>query len=156
MAKKVILILPILLCGALFGSCRTEDCFSFIQETVTEVSERLNDRVLKEGAERINDDVYIKILKEGTGLAVSSEDDSPEVMISIYEIKPDEDELCYVFDKSKRIQICSCIPGIRQGVQRMKQGEIRRIFVYPSSGYGEFAPLSMGGPFYFEIEIFSM
>ena len=158
MAKRAVIFLSIfLVCGLLEASSRAEECFSFIQEQLNRASQQLDEVSHQEGVVKINEGVYVKILKEGRGPDIVSEEDSPLVLLKAYELKPEGDDNPYVIDKPKRMDLNHCIPGIQAGMKGMRVGEIRRIYVHPSMMQGDFGPYSAyGAVVYYEIEVLSI
>lgn len=156
MAKRAVIFLSILFAtGLLTASSRVEECFSFMQKQWDRAYRQLEEVSHLEGVAKINEWVYIKILKEGNGLNYVSEEDSPIVLLRIYELKPEGDDDPYVIDKPKKINLSFCIPGLQVGTKGMKTGEIRRIYVHPSMMQGGFGPCSTYGVIYYEIEVLS-
>lgn len=155
MAKRITFFLSLFLCmNILSASSKAEECFTFLQEQMNSASKQLERISTEEGVLKIIDKgVYVKILKEGAGPDVITENDSPLVIFKVYELGPEEDESPYVVDSPKRLDLNHCTPSLKAGMKGMKLGEVRRIYVHPSLSHGKYSPLAVYGAVYYDVEV---
>lgn len=96
--------------------------------------------------------VQYRILKAGSGAAVRS-DSSPLVRYSGYYLDGtlfgSSDEV----GGTIAIPLAQMIPGFRDGVKGMKEGEERRLFIHPDYAYGAISEIPPNSLLIFNIEI---
>ena len=102
--------------------------------------------------ELIPSKVQYRILQQGTGTTVKP-DSSPLMRYSGYYLDGT------LFGSSDEvggpiaIPIAQMIPGFRDGVKGMKEGEIRRLFIHPDYAYGAISEIPPNSLLIFKVEV---
>ena len=156
MEKRLILFV-LFAYSHLFSSAKTDECFFFIDQRIDYAAAQLEKFALQEGAKKIEEGLYIKILKNGVGSVEVCQNDIPEVVFTAKEIVLNGDGPSpYKTEHPIKIDIAYSVPGIQRGMEGMKEKEVRRIFFHPSLGQGVFGGFWLEEPFYVDIEIIAI
>ncbi len=97
----------------------------------------------------INGKLQAQIIKKGNGQKVESYN-SPIVRISGRYI---DDKVFSTAHEEELITLEESIPAFRLGIEGMKEGEVRTLYVHPEYGYGEESHLNPGALLIFEVEV---
>jgi len=87
--------------------------------------------------------IYYNCLEEGTGTALENQ---TRVEAHFIIKTPDDDVLSdtWIREKPMQLDLNKTIAGFRLGMQGMKIGEIRDMFIHPTAGYGLYTTLDKG------------
>jgi len=123
------------------------------EENLEKANAFLEKNIKEEGVKELKPNkLQILIVKEGTGEEVE-EDNTPEIK---YTGKLLDDQ---VFASSEdaggsiTIPLAQAIPGFKEGVLGMKEGEQRRLFIHPEMAYGTAGHLPPNSLLIFDIEV---
>lgn len=87
--------------------------------------------------------LYYSIIQNGSGLTFNNENR----VLTHFLIKTPDDQILadtWMRDDPKKLNLSETIPGFAYGLNGMKIGEIRKIFIHPSLAYGLYTTLDKG------------
>ena len=133
-------------------------CETVVRKNLSLAEDFLDSTVKDQAATELKPhQLYCKTLRFGDGSAQVKETDCPTLLVDVYEINElGEQKLSYSIRPAKKINLPTCIEGLREGVKGMTAGEKRRIFAHPSLTHGDIGFKAPEHYLIFDVELVSV